>query len=361
LTFPWRIGNALLAYTDYLGHMFYPVGLALAYPHEGTTLPAWRVGLSALLLLMISAGAIAGRRKYPFLLVGWLWYLGMLLPVIDIMQAGINARADRYTYLPQIGLYIAMAWGAVELFHSWRYRRAVLGSIAVAILAGLLAGAYIQTGYWKDSISLWTRTLACTPESSFAQNNLGNALVAQEKWAEAVQHFERALQLDPDYAQAHLNLGVALANQGKRDEAIQHFERALQLKPDYAQAHYDWGIVLATRGKWDEAIPHYEQALHLKLDYTDAQYISGVALATQKKWAEAIELYERVLQSKPDFAEAHYNLGIALASQGKSVEAIQHFQQALTLATAQGNTALAKSIRTRLNSYPPALSQPQTP
>jgi len=395
LTFPWRIGNALLAYTDYLGHMFYPVGLALAYPHEGTTLPAWRVGLSALLLLMISAGAIAGRRKYPFLLVGWLWYLGMLLPVIDIMQAGINARADRYTYLPQIGLYIAMAWGAVELFHYWRYRRAVLGSIAVAILAGLLAGAYIQTGYWKDSISLWTRTLACTPESSFAQNNLGNALVAQEKWAEAVQHFERALQLDPDYAQAHLNLGVALANQGKRDEAIQHFERALQLnphsveahynlgdalasqgkgdeaiqhferalqlKPDYAQAHYDWGIVLATRGKWDEAIPHYEQALHLKLDYTDAQYISGVALATQKKWAEAIELYERVLQSKPDFAEAHYNLGIALASQGKSVEAIQHFQQALTLATAQGNTALAKSIRTRLNSYPPALSQPQTP
>ena len=395
LTFPWRIGNALLAYTDYLGHMFYPVGLALVYPHPGTNLPIWKVGLSALILFTISAGVIAGRRKHPYLVVGWLWYLGMLLPVIDIMQAGQNARADRYTYLPQIGLYILMAWGVVELCNSWRHRRAVLGFAAVTILAGLLVGAYVQTGYWKDSVSLWTHTLACTSENSSAHNNLGSALAARGKWDEAIQHFERALQLKPDYTEAHINLGVALATQGKREEAIQHFERALQLnpysaeahynlgdalatqgkreeaiqhferalqlKPDYAEAHYDLGLALATQGKWDEAIQHYGQALHLKLDYADAQYISGVALATQRKWDEAIELYERVLQLKPDFAEAHNNLGVALASQGKLAEAIQHFQQALTLATVQGNTALAESIRTRLNSYQSALPQAQTP
>jgi tetratricopeptide (TPR) repeat protein len=395
LTFPWRVGNALLAYTDYLGHMFYPVGLALVYPHPGPILPAWKVGLSALLFLVISAGVMAGRRKYPYLLAGWLWYLIMLLPVIDIMQAGQNARADRYTYLPQIGLYILMTWGAVELFNSWRYRRVVLGLAAGAILAGLLAAAYIQTGYWQDSVSLWTHTLACTSDNSTAHNYLGTALIARKKWPEAVQHFERALQLNPDYAEAHLNLGAALVSQGKRDEAIQHFERALQLnprsvdalynlgdalatagklaeaiqyferalqlKPDYTEAHYGLGLALASQGEWVDATRHFELALHLKLDHADAQYISGVALATQSKWDEAIALYERVLQLKPDFAEARYKLGIALASQGKSAEATQQFQEALTLATAQGNTALAESIRTRLNTNPPALPQPQTP
>jgi tetratricopeptide (TPR) repeat protein len=394
-TFFSRAGNALLAYADYLGHMVYPAGLAVAYPHSDTNPSVWGVCLSALLLFCISAGVMAGRRKYPYLVVGWLWYLGMLLPVIDIMQTAQNARADRYTYLPQIGLYILMTWGVMELCSFWRYRRAVLGFAAAAILAGLLVGARVQTGYWKDSISLWTHTLACTSENSFAENNLGSALNNQGKWDEATPHFERALQIEPDYPEAQENLGVALVNQGELEEAIQHFDRALQLnpysaaahydlgdalatqgkladaiqqferalqcRPDFAAAHYDLGLALANQGKWDEAIQHFDQALHLKLDLTDAKYILGVALATQKKWDEAIELYKEALQGKPDFAEAHNNLGIALASQGKSAEAIQHFQQALMLAAAQGNTTLAETIRTRLKSYPTALPQLQTP
>jgi tetratricopeptide (TPR) repeat protein len=395
LTIPWRVGNALLAYTDYLRHMVYPVGLAVAYPQSETNPSIWSVGLSALILFTISAGVMAGQRKHPYLVVGWLWYLGMLLPVIDIMQAAKNARADRYTYLPQIGLYILMTWGGMALCASWRHRRAVLGFAAVAILSGLLVGAYIQTSYWKDSISLWTHTLACTSDNSFANNILGRALAAQGKWddairhhelalqlkpdfvdahvdlgvalvsqrrrEEAIPHFEQALQLNPDSADAHYDLGDALAAQGKSQEAIKHFERALQLKPDYADAHYDLGLALAAQGKWDEAIQHYEQALHLKLDYAQAQYITGVAFATEKKWDKAIELYKRALQLKPDYAEAHNNLGIALASQGKLAEAIQHFQRALALATTQDNTALADSIRNRLKSYPPDLPQAQTP
>jgi tetratricopeptide (TPR) repeat protein len=394
-TFFWRVGNAMLAYTDYLEHMIYPVGLTVAYSHSGTNPSLWNVGLSVLILVAISTGALAARRKHPCLVVGWLWCLGMFLPVIDIMQAGQNARADRYTYLPQIGLYVMMTWGAMELCAHWRHRRAVLGFGAVAILAGLLAGAYVQTSYWKDSVTLWTRALACKSDYSFVHNTLGSALFNQGKSAEAILHFKRALQFEPDYPEAHVNLGIALATQGKQEEAIQqykqalhfnpyssaahynlgdmlasqgkqeeairHFERALQLRPDYLDAQYDLGLALANQGKWSEAIQHFEPALHVKLDDTDARYILAVALSTHQKWAEAIELYERVLQVKPDFAEAHNYLGIALASQGKLVEAKTQFQQALTLATAQGNATLAESIRTRLKSSTSASPPSQNP
>ena len=398
----WRIGNSLLAYTVYLKHTVYPVGLALVYPHSETNPSIWSVGLAAFILLLISAIAVAGRRKHPYLLVGWLWYVGMLLPVILTMQATQNARADRYTYLPQIGLLILMTWGVVELSANWRRRRLVLWSAAVAILAGLLVGAYIQTTYWKDSISIWTRTLACTSENYFAENCLGSALNNQGKWDEAVQHLQRSLQFKPDNIQTHVNLGIALINQGKPEEAISqfeqtlqlnphsieahyylgetlaaqdkleeaipHFEQALQFRPDYSDnnfnytdAHYGLGLALASQHKWAEAVPHFEQALHLKLDDTDARYILAVKLAARKKWDEAIELYQQVLQRKPGFAEAHNNYGIALASTGKSAEAAQHFQEALTLATAQGNTALAESIRNRLKSGQSVLPQSQQP
>ena len=395
LTFPWRVGNALVAYAAYLGQMLYPVGLAVFYPHPANRLSVWKVGLSLLVLLIISAGVMAGRQKRPYLLVGWLWYLGTLVPVIGFIQVGEQARADRYTYLPQIGLYILVAWGVVELCGSWRYRRVVLGFAAVAILAGLLAAAYVQTAYWKDSVSLWTHTLASTSGNSVAQCNLGIALAARGRldeaiqhfdralllkpddvkadlnlgaaWArqgnllEAVQHFERALQLEPDYPEAHCNLGNALAAQGRLDEAIQHYERALQLKPDDAEVHYNLGKALAAQGKLDEAVRHFERALQFKPDDALAHHNLGVALARQGKADEAIQHFERALQLKPDYPEAHFNLGNALAAQGKLDEAIPHFQRALALATAQGNTALAEFIRTRLKSYQPALLQPRTP
>ena len=389
LTFPWRIANALVAYVDYLGHLLYPVGLAVSYPHPGLHPPLGSVVLSALILISISVGVMAGRRRHPELLVGWLWYLGMLLPVIDIMQAGQNARADRYTYLPHIGMYILLTWGAVNLCAARSWHRAVPGIAAAAILAGLLAGSYLQTGYWKDSVSLWTRTLACTPDNSFAHNNLGNALVARGRDDQAIHHFERALRLNPEYADAHLNLGAVLDSRGETDEAIHHFERALQLnpytskahyylgdefisrgkiaeaighfeqalqiRPDYPEVQYNLGLALALQGKWNEAIPHYERALHRPLGFIDAQYISGVALAARNMGAAAAELFQEVLLSQPDFTEAHIHLGEVLAGQGKSAEAVQQFQRALSLATAQANATLAESIRVRLQAFPPAL------
>ena len=263
LSVPWRIGNALMAYADYLWHMVYPVGLAVGYPPAPMQLPVWRVGVSLLVLALISVGVVAGRRKHPYLLVGWLWYLGMLVPVIDIMQAGINARADRFTYLPQIGLYVLVAWGAADFCRGWRHRRAGLGGAAVVILAALLAAAHVQTGYWKDSLSLWTRAIACTPGNQIAHNNLGILLAGQGKLDEAIQHFERAIQIKPDYAKACFNLGNALARQGKLPEAIQHFERALQLNPGYVQAHCSLASALTSQGRLNEAVQHLQQALSL--------------------------------------------------------------------------------------------------
>jgi Tfp pilus assembly protein PilF len=305
-------GNALVAYAGYLGHLVYPAGLALYYSHH----PApWKMIAALLVLAVISAGAIAGWRKHPFLLVGWLWYLGMLVPVATI-QSGLSAQADRYTYLPQIGLSIMAAWGAVELCGSWRHRRIALGSVSAAVIAALMAAAYVQTGYWKDSITLWTHTLSCTSENYIAHNDLGNMLAKQGKLDEAIQHYQQALQFNPDYVDAHNNLGVALARQGKLPEAVEQYQRALQLDPSYAKARNNLGNIMARQGRLPEAAQQYEQALQLN----------------------------------PDYIEAHYNLGNVLAAEGKLDEAIQHYQQALNLAGARNNPALAETIRTRLKS-----------
>ena len=346
LTLPYRLGNALAAYVDYLGHMLYPVGLAVLYPHPRNALPAWEVGWSVLVLSVISAGVAAWRRKCPYLLVGWLWYLGMLVPVIDNLQAGDQARADRYTYLPQIGLYIMAAWGAVDLCGAWRYRRLVLPSVAAAILGGLMAGAYVQSGYWKNSISLWTRTLACTSGTYMAHFNLANALAEQGKLDAAIEHYERALQLKPDYAQTHNNIGKALADRGKPGEAIQHYERAIQLKPDYAEAHNNLGVMLARQGKLPEAIQHYERALQLRPDYAQAHNNLGLVLARQDDLGQAIQHYKRALQLRPDYAEAHDNLGNALSTQGKFDEAVQHCERAVRLSPgfAQAHYDLGKAL-----------------
>jgi len=262
-TWPWRIGNALMAYADYLVRMVYPVGLAVGYPPPPAHLPLGRVGLSLLVLVLISAGVVAGWRKRPYLLVGWLWYLGMLVPLIDLMQTGINARADRFTYLPQIGLYLMVAWGAADLCGRWRYGRIALAGAAAAILAALLAVAYVQTGYWKDSLSLWTRAVACTPGNQTAHDNLGILLAGQGNLDEAIPHFERAIQLKPDYAKAYYNLGTAFARQGRLPEAIPQFERAVQLNPAYLQARMSLAGALTAQGKFAEAVQHLQQALSL--------------------------------------------------------------------------------------------------
>jgi tetratricopeptide (TPR) repeat protein len=382
LTIPWRIGNSLHVCGDYLAHMFWPVGLAVSYAHEQTCPYPWKLALSVIVLAAMTIAALLAWRKRPYLLAGWLWYLLLLLPVIDIMQASLNAHADRYTYLPQVGICLMLVWGAADFTASWRHRQMWLGILGTVLIAILGIAAHRQTSYWENSLTLWTRSLQCTTENAFAHNNIGSALAKQGKWPEAIQHCRAALRINPDYPEALVNLAVALVNQGDPETARQLLERARQLDPEYADAHYNLGHVFALKedypaaiacyqsalqlnpahreaayglglalgglGEWDRAIPILEGAFGLKLDPADARYVCAVAFATDKKWKLATELYQQVLQLKPEFPEAHYRLGIALHNLGKNHEAIQHWQQAAALAKAQNLTSLLKSIQDAL-------------
>ena len=323
--------NAVVSYVTYLWQMIHPSGLACVYPNPANYLPFWQVAGALGLLLAITGAAWAFRRTHPWFVVGWLWYVGMMIPVIGIVQISHYAHADRYTYLPQIGLYLLLTWAAADLCAGWRHRRVVLGGLATVILAALIFCARTQASYWRNSELLWTHTLACTSDNYIAHNNLGNALLQKGKVDEAITHFQKALQIKPDYAGACYNLGNALFQKGNVDEAIAHYQKALQINPDNAEAHNNLGNALLQKGKVDEAIAHFQKALQIKPDYAEARYNLGHALLQKGKVDEAIIQYQKALQIKPDYAEACYNLGNALLQKGRVDEAIAHYQKALQI------------------------------
>jgi tetratricopeptide (TPR) repeat protein len=328
---PLRLGNAAVSYVAYLGQMFWPSGLAALYLFTPGSVGVSGAVLSLILLAGISTGVFILRRRRPCFLTGWLWYLIMLTPVIGIVQVGAQARADRYTYLPQIGLYLLLTWAVADLCAGWRHRRVVLGGGATIILLALILCARAQTACWRNSELLWTHTLACTSDNFVGHNNLGNALLKMNNVDKAIIHFQKALQIKPDYAEAHYNFGNALLKKGGVDEAIDHFQRALQIKPDYADAHNNLGTALFKKGNVDEAMVHYQKALQIKPDYADAHNNLGTALLKKGDMDEAIVHYQKALQIKPGYADAHYNLGNALLQKGRVEEAIVHYQNALQI------------------------------
>jgi protein O-mannosyl-transferase len=331
ISLPLRAGNALISYVTYLGQMFWPSGLAVLYPFAARDIGIAGVVLSLVVLAGISTGVFVLRRRHPYLLTGWLWYLGMLVPVIGLVQVGTQARADRYTYLPQIGLYLLLTWAAADLCAGWRHRGVVLGGCASSILVALIFCARAQTAYWQDSESLWTHTLACTTNNNIAHNNLGIALFEKGRVDEAVVQYQKALEIEPDYADADYNLGNAFFQQGRLDEAIAQWQKVLKIQPDDAQVHNDLGFALFEKGHVDEAVTHYEKALGIKPDYTEAHNNLGIALAQKGRLDEAIAQYQMALQIKPDDAEVHNNLGIAFAQKGRLDETITHYQKALQI------------------------------
>ncbi|HEV2327526.1 MAG TPA: tetratricopeptide repeat protein [Verrucomicrobiae bacterium] len=328
---PWRLENALVAFVDYLQHMFYPVGLALLYPHPPGHFPLLKLCVSVLVMLAISAVALLAVRKHPYLLVGWLWYLILFLPVIDIMQTGDQTRADRYTYLPQIGLLFSIAWGIADLFPSLPSRKIVLAGAAGAVLVALSVAAHVQTASWKNSISVWTRTLSLWPQSYIANCNLGIALADQGNVSDAVDHFKRALQINPQDAKSVNNLGKVLTSQGQLDAAIQDFHQALQLDPDNVRALNNLSVALADQGKINDAVQNLETALRLKPDDADTCFNLGNLYTARADYDGAAQYYEQALQINPDFAEAHCNLGLIMARLGKLDQAIEQYESAIQI------------------------------
>jgi Flp pilus assembly protein TadD len=341
ISMPLRLGNALVSCAVYLRQMVWPEGLAVPYPYPQHGLPPWEVALAGVLLAGLAAVAWAERRRRPWLLMGWLWYLGMLMPMIGIVQAGTFAHADRCTYLSQIGICMAVTWLAAE----WQLSRGLFGGLMGGVLAVLMVCAWIQTGYWKSNEILWPHTLDCTTDNYAAHNNLGEAFDQRGRYNEAISQFQQALQIKPGYAEAYNNLGIALSQKGRVDEAITRFQKALQIKPDYAEAHNNLGNALRQKGKVDEAITQFQKALQIKPDYAEAHNNLGVVFFGQGRMDEAISQYQKALQINPAFAEVHNNLGIALGRNARVEEAIACYQKALEIkpdyAEARNNLASA--------------------
>ncbi|MBU4345666.1 MAG: tetratricopeptide repeat protein, partial [Proteobacteria bacterium] len=325
-----RISNSIVSYINYIIKMILPHNLAVLYPHPGMP-PVWQVAGACLLLVFISFIAVKTLRRYPYFAVGWLWYLGTLVPIIGLVQVGLQSMADRYTYIPLTGIFIIIAWGIPDLVAKWRYKKEGLAAASAILLSILMALTWFQLRHWANSITLFKHAINITANNSVAHNNLGNALKDQGKISEAIKHFTEALRIKPDYVFAHNNLGNALKDQGKISEAIVHYYEALRINPDFGLAHNNLGNVLADQGKISEAIKHYTEALRINPNHADAHYNLGNVLFKEKKVDEAIGHYYEALRIKPNHARAHNNLGSAFVQQGRISEAIKHYTEALRI------------------------------
>jgi Tfp pilus assembly protein PilF len=391
VSMPLRLDNALVSYVVYLRQMIWPEGLAPFYPYPEKGYPVWITALSFLLLALITGGILAFGRKRRWLLTGWLWYLGMLTPMIGIVQVGSFAHADRMTCLPGIGLVLAGTWAVGDWSAGWKHRRAALGGLMAVVIGALMVCAWIQAGYWKSDETLWTHTLACTTRNYVARNNLGDALLQKGKVDEAITHFQKALELQPAYGSALCGLGDALDKKGRVDEAIRQYQEALKLQPTYFMVHNSLGLALLGRGRVDEAIPHFQRAVELMPDYVDAHINLGTAFLQKGNVGEAIAHFQEALQIKPagptgqkDLAwllatcpdaslrngnkavelarQANaltggenplmlHTLAAALAEAGRFPEAVETAQRALHLAGAQSNTRLAGALESEMKLY----------
>ena len=312
-----RIANAIVSYCGYIGKMIWPENLAVLYPHPGM-LPTWEVVAAVFFLGITTFLIIRNVKRYPYLTTGWLWYLGTLVPVIGLVQVGVQAMADRYTYIPIIGVSIMVAWGVPELLRKWRHRNAALAAVAVITLSIFSYVTWKQVGYWQNSVTLFKHTLEKTTNNPIMQNNLGNTLEDEGRLDEAIAHYTESLRIDPNLADSYNNIGLALTKQGRADEAIPNFLKAIRISANHAVAHYNLGTVLASRGKLDEAIYHFRESIRISPDYAKAYNNLGNVLLMQGKIDEAIGSFREALRINPDYVMAQENLKNALAQQKKN-------------------------------------------
>jgi len=326
-----RIINAFVSYTEYIANMVWPMKLAVLYPHPGNSLPLWKGIAAGLALVLITVLVIRKARKIPYLAVGWLWYVVTLIPVIGIVQVGLQAMSDRYTYVTLIGLFVIIAWGANDLLSKWLHRKILFGILTAILLPVLMVLTWKQVQYWENSITLFKHTLKHTSNNVIIHNSLGTALYKQGRTEEAIKHYLQALRLKPDYADVHNNLGLAYVSLGMHKEAIESCKQAIRINPDDAEAHYNLGLAYVSLGMHKEAIESYKQAVRIDPDYAWAHYNLGNVYYESGMHKEAIESYKQAVRIDPDYAAAHYNLGLAYVSLGMHKEAIESCKQAIRI------------------------------
>lgn len=396
----WRVQNALVSYVIYVWKTIWPTRLAIFYPHPNNNLTIWQVAGATALLLGITLAALVLRKQRPYLFTGWFWYLGMLVPVIGLVQVGEQGHADRYTYLPHIGLFLVAVWLVADMIALREATVPYATATAAVLIVALASAAFVQTSYWRNSETLWTHALAVTSDNDCAHNNLGYLLADRGDLDGAISHFEaaariRSLRTDRHYnagsAYVEMNLADALAQKGQSDEAMVHYEQAIRLEPNYADAYYNRGNVLFTKGRIDEAIADLEKTLQIQPNDADAHTCLGNALLRQGLRTEAIAHYEKAMALAPEDPHSRNNiawllatssdaairdgakavafaneavqlsggrepsfvrtLAAAYAESGRFSEAVAAAGQASAIATMQGKTKLANSLEKDLLLY----------
>ena len=311
-----RVANAVLAYGMGLKKMLWPMDLAIFYPHPGNSLAVWPVALAALLLVILSLGVWWQGRRSRYLVVGWLWYLGTLIPVSGLIQVGGQAMADRYAYVPLMGLFIILAWGTAELAQTLRLPKAWLPAAALCVVIVLIGAVRLQLSHWRNSFTLFQHALETTQDNHMAHSNLGIAFLDKNDLDQAIDHFYKALEIKPTHAGVHTNLSIALRRKGRLDEALEHSIRSVQNNPDLAEAHNNLGISLFQKGRVEEALQEFRKALELKPDYTTCYYNLGVVLENQHRTEEAAESFRQALRLDPFHGQAQQRLTLLLEEAG---------------------------------------------
>ena len=323
LPFTWRLENALVSYVIYIRQMVWPVDLAVFYPHPDNRLGLWHVALAAIFLIAVTWVAFATRKRHPYLIVGWLWYLIMLVPVIGIVEVGLQGHADRYTYLPQVGLYIALIWLIADVSVSIPARKQVLGTVGVITVLALSACSWKQTTYWRNTETLWTQTLAATKNNDVALTDLGNYFMEHGRLDDALSYLQRALDVRSgsehqhytlSLAIIHATMGEVLGRIGRLDDALDHLRQAVELRPDFPDAHYNLGAVLFRKGDLDGAIAEWRRALALHPNDPGTNTGLANALVQQSRYREAVAHYKIALQADPNSVLALNNLAWVLSA-----------------------------------------------
>jgi tetratricopeptide (TPR) repeat protein len=308
-----RIANALIGYVAYAGKTIFPDRLAAFYPHPGSW-PGWQVAGAAIVLFLLSAVCLSFLRRAPYLLVGWLWYLGTLVPVIGLVQVGDQAYADRYTYIPLIGLFLGGVWAVADLTASFRWPRRVVAGIGVTAVAACALMAAVQVGYWRNSETLFRHTLAVTQNNYVASYNLGQTLSVQGHIDEAVGYYNATLQIKPTHEGAHNNLGLTFALHGQWEQATNHYAQALQTAPTNGDIHFNMAIAQLMLGNPTDAIAHLDATLRSNPRHALAHKAMGDALLALQRPSDAIPHYRQALRLKPDYADAMDSMAWILAT-----------------------------------------------
>jgi tetratricopeptide (TPR) repeat protein len=326
-----RVANAFLSYAKYIGKMFWPGNITVFYPFDIDSFAFWQVALCALLMIAVSVLAIRFGRKQKYLFVGWFWFVGTLIPVIGLVQSGAQSLADRYTYIPYIGLFIMIAWGLPELLSKWPQRKIALGLSMVIALTTLGICAHRQVSYWNNSIALFSHAIEVTQNNYIACCNLGTAYGTLGRYQDEIDAYKQAIRIKPDYADAHYNLGIAYGSLGRHQDEIKSYKQAIRIKPDYAEAYNNLGITYSKLGRYEDAAEACKQAIKIKPDYAEAHNNLGIAYSKLGRHQDAVEAYKQAIRIKPDYADAHYMLGVTYGGLGRYQDAIESYKQAIRI------------------------------